>query len=176
MLRSLVGSEMCIRDRTTLAFTTGSNSYRSAVLTSDGNIAVAWRSGFGVGETLVQRFSAANGAPQGGPVAVSPLVGQTSCALIGMTPTDDGGLIFSGTFDFTFPAGSNPNAANKVLKLDADLNLVWENTLASNWFFAPKQIAADGSIYFVGYRGEDIAILKTTETCLLYTSPSPRDS
>jgi len=140
------------------------SDYRAVVVTSDGALAVQWRTGSGVGQSSIRRIDENTGAFEGPAVSITDLINETSSATLGLMATDDGGVVFSGSFSPFFPSGTNPDQNNKILKLDNNLNLVWEQSLPFDWLFGPRQLAPDGGIFFIGSKGNDFGLLKTTAT------------
>ncbi len=133
--------------------------YQHGVVTSDGNLLVALRN---VNLSILNKYNGTTGAliSTTNLTSVSGLIGADKSFIKGMFPTNDGGVIISGSFNATFTYDSVRQ--NKIYKLNTALSLVWQKNISKDWNIIPKAEAADGGILFVGLKNNDYAILKST--------------
>ena len=81
-------------------------------------------------------------------------------------PTSDGNYLLGG-LTFNSNSGVSSDADGWILKMDPDGNILWDFKYGGNGIekITGLHETDDGGFVFIG----------STRTCLLYTSPSPRD-
>jgi hypothetical protein len=133
------------------------NSYDKTIscstVTSDGNLVLALRQ---YTSTVLQKYNAQTGAIILDNLSIDGTTAGLNTSIIGMYPTTDGGIIANGSTNIGLST-----QVTKIYKLTSSLTPVWNKTLPTNWNFVPKNITSDGSIIFVGIKGNDYAIMKT---------------